>query len=83
MAISEKDLEIAVLEYTNNQFDLGDYLHEAIAIDVPFNPMPKTKINGDCTLCDKPANAGNVIYDENLSVEKKNPFLSLKNIKLN
>ncbi len=83
VAISEKDLEIAVLEYTNNQFDLGDYLHEAIAIDVPFNPMPKTKINGDCILCDKPANAGNIIYDENLSVEKKNPFLSLKNIKLN
>ena len=83
VAISEKDLETAVLEYENSQFDLGDYLHEAIAIDVPFNPMPKLKANGDCTLCDKPKNPGPVIYDEKLSVEKINPFQSLKNIKLN
>lgn len=83
VAISDKDLEIAVLEYTQNQFDLGDYLHEAIAIDIPFNPKPKTKPNGDCSLCDKPANPDNIIYDENLSVEKKNPFQSLKNLKLN
>ena len=83
VALTESDLSVAVLEYENNQFDVGDYLHEAIAIDVPFNPMPKTKPNGDCSLCDKPRNLDQVIYDEKLSVEKKNPFQSLKNIKLN
>ncbi len=83
VALSEKDLATAVLEYENNQFDLGEYLHEAIAIDVPFNPMPKAKPNGDCSLCDKPRNLDPVIYDEKLSVEKINPFQSLKNIKLN
>lgn len=83
VAITDTDDNIAVLEYLNNQFDLGDYLHEAIAIDVPFNPMPKTKPNGDCLLCDKPSSHSPIIYDENLSVEKKNPFASLKNIKLN
>ena len=83
VAISETDENIAVLEYTNHQFDLAEYLHEAIAIDVPFNPMPKTKPNGDCSLCDKPSHHSEIIYDENLSVEKINPFASLKNIKLN
>lgn len=83
VAITDADDGVAVLEYTNHQFDLADYLHEAIAIDVPFNPMPKTKPNGDCTLCDKPSNHSPIIYDENLGVEKINPFASLKNIKLN
>lgn len=83
VAISEKDLDVAVLEYSHNQFDLGDYLHEVIAIDIPFNPMPRPKANGDCSLCDKPSNVDQIIYDEKLSVEKKNPFQSLKSIKLN
>lgn len=88
VSINDDGDGVAVLEYVNSQFDLGDYLHEAIAIDVPFNPMPKTKPNGDCTLCDKPSNHSPVIYDENLGVEKTNPFallkdLKLKNIKLN
>ncbi len=83
VAISENDFDIAVLEYTNSQFDVGEYLHEAVAIDIPFNPMPKMKTNGDCSLCDKPSNLDNIIYDEKLSVEKINPFQSLKNIKLN
>ena len=83
VALSDRDLEVAVLEYVNGQFDVGDYLHEAIAIDIPFNPMPQKKPNGDCSLCDKPFSLDPIIYDEKLSVEKKNPFLTLKNIKLN
>ncbi|OFZ31982.1 MAG: hypothetical protein A2622_12160 [Bdellovibrionales bacterium RIFCSPHIGHO2_01_FULL_40_29] len=88
VAVSEADDGVSVIEYENSQFDLGDFLHESIAIDIPFNPMPPVKMNGDCSLCDKPKNRDAVIYDENLSVEKKNPFaglkdLKLKNIKLN
>lgn len=76
--------EASVVEYSNNQFDLGEYLHEAIAIDIPFAPMPETKANGDCILCDKPTPKTQLIYDENMSIERKvNPFESLKNIKLN
>ncbi|MFZ3229249.1 MAG: DUF177 domain-containing protein [Pseudobdellovibrio sp.] len=85
VAVSEDDHnDAAVVEYSNNQFDFGEYLHEAIAIDVPFAPMPETKPNGDCILCDRPANKSELIYDEKLSVEEKiSPFDSLKNIKLN
>lgn len=85
VAVSESDdNDAAVVEYEQNQFDVGEFLHEAIAIDVPFAPMPETKANGDCILCDRPANKTLLIYDENLSVEKKqSPFESLKNIKLN
>lgn len=85
VAVSESDdNDAAVVEYENNQFNVGDFLHETIAIDIPLAPMPETKANGDCVLCDKPANKSPLIYDENLSAEKKqNPFDSLKNIKLN
>jgi uncharacterized protein len=85
VAVSETDdNDAAVVEYENHQFDVGEFLHEAIAIDVPFAPMPETKPNGDCILCDKPANKSELIYDEKISVEKKiSPFDSLKNIKLN
>lgn len=84
VAISETEDDAAVVEYENGQFDVGEFLHEAIAIEVPFAPMPETKANGDCVLCDKPAHKTALIYDENLSEEtKRNPFESLKNIKLN
>lgn len=85
VAVSEtEDNDAAVVEYEQNQFDVGEFLHEMIAIDVPFAPMPETKANGDCILCDKPANKSQLIYDENLGAEtKQNPFESLKNIKLN
>ena len=85
VAISETDNnDAAVVEYENNQFDVSEFLHESIAIDVPFAPMPETKANGDCILCDKPASRTQLVYDEEMSVEKKiSPFESLKNIKLN
>lgn len=85
VAISEHDEnDAAVVEYEFNQFDVGEYLHETIAIDIPLAPMPDTKPNGDCVLCDRPAHKSELIYDEKISSEQKiNPFESLKNIKLN
>lgn len=70
------DESISVSEYSKQlQFDLGEFLHEAIAIEVPFNPC--------CKECSKSADKA-YIYDEKMGEENKpNPFHALKGIKLN
>lgn len=83
VSVSESEDDVDVIEYSNNQFDIAEYIHESVAIEIPFNPLPPSKLNGDCSICDKPLKGERVIYDENLGVEKTNPFASLKNIKLN
>jgi len=84
VAISEQDADNDVVEYENNQFDVGEFIHEAIALEVPFAPMPATKPNGDCTICERSPSKSKMLYDEKMSDETKtNPFESLKNIKLN
>lgn len=73
-----------VVEYVGVNFDLGEYLHEMIALEVPFNPKPTLKENGDCSVCLKPCGEIPFLYDEKLSVEvAENPFNALKGIKLN
>jgi uncharacterized protein len=69
---------------TNHSFNMGEYLHEQVAIALPFNPAPAEKANGDCSLCEKPV-AGMVFsYNEEMPPEKTdNPFVVLKNLKLN
>lgn len=73
--VSETD-EVSVTEYTKQQFDLGEYLHEVIALEVPFNPF--------CATCTKPENDKAFIYDEKMGEDSKpNPFQALKGIKIN
>lgn len=67
--------EVSVTEYHHEQLDLGEYLHEAIAIEIPFAPH--------CDKCQKKADEL-FIYDEKMGEEEKpNPFQALKGIKLN
>ncbi|MBC7420757.1 MAG: DUF177 domain-containing protein [Bdellovibrio sp.] len=82
--ISEESSAMSVINYKSSQIDLGDYVHEAIALDIPFNPAPSCTKSGECTLCHK--NFGNqpFIYDEKMGEEAKpNPFKALKDLKLN
>lgn len=73
---SEGEEEVSVSEYSNLQFDLGDFLHEAIALEIPYTPH--------CTNCSDPEKAKPYIYDEKMGEETKpNPFKALKGIKLN
>lgn len=71
------------LEYAENQnFDMGAYVHGAIAITIPFNPMPETNEKGDCGICGLNQKSHNFGYDEIMVDEKPNPFAVLKNLKL-
>ena len=70
------ETNVSVSEYSKQQFDLGEFVHEAIALEVPFNPY--------CVNCEKQNNAKPFIYDEKMGEEvKPNPFQALKGIKLN
>lgn len=83
--ISEKELDgPEVCEYSNNVFDMGEYLHEAIALAAPFNPVAPVDADGNHQSCNNPEKDQVVIYDEAMPQEdKKNPFSALKNLKLN
>lgn len=74
----------AVTEYEPNlTFDMGEYLHEQVAIALPFNPAPSEKANGDCSLCEKPVRGQLFRYNEEMPPEKTpKPFEVLKNLKI-
>ena len=77
------ETEISVSEYKNDVLEIGELIHEAIALSVPFNPKPDLKDDGSCTICDKLAQLGQFNYDENMgNVKKVNPFEALKDLKI-
>ncbi|MEK6772425.1 MAG: YceD family protein [Bdellovibrionota bacterium] len=73
-----------VAEYPSNfMFDIGEYLHEVVALAVPFNPSPEEDSMGNCRECKIPVHEKTFNYNEELPKEDKpNPFAVLKNIKL-
>lgn len=82
--ISEHDEHApSVSEYKGEVFDIGEFIHEAIALSVPFNPKPEQTEDGNCLFCLKTVPTSSFIYDEDISISQKiNPFLSLKDLKL-
>jgi uncharacterized protein len=74
-----------VSEYFGDVFDLGEYLHEAIAISIPFNPR-HDEGDPDCKVKFESASQDAFIYDEKMSTEgekKNSAFNVLKGLKLN
>lgn len=71
-----------VLEVEDEIFDVGEYLHEVVALAVPFNPAPPVQ-DGSCGLCKKAVKSEPFVYDEPMDGTKQNPFAALKTIKLN
>lgn len=67
--------EFSVCEYSQQQLDLGEYLHEAIAIEIPFTPY--------CDSCLSPDKSFH--YDEKMGEETKLTAFqkALKGLKLN
>ncbi|MBL7542393.1 MAG: DUF177 domain-containing protein [Bdellovibrionaceae bacterium] len=62
---------------------IGEYLHETIALNVPFNPAPEITEKGDCGDCG--LNVQTVIksYEEAPETdEATNPFAVLKSLKV-
>lgn len=74
----------SVVEYDSDEtFAMGEYLHEQIAIAVPFNPAPPVKEDGDCSLCERPVVGVSFNYEEELPEERpESPFSALKNLKI-
>lgn len=74
----------SVCEYgSDEQFDMGEYLHEQIAISVPFNPAPEETPEGDCRLCGIKVKGKTFGYTEEMPEEKpESPFAALKNLKI-
>lgn len=65
------------------KLNIGEYLHEAIALEVPYNPAPEVSATGDCSDCG--LNVQNLLksYEEKPSdLEETNPFAVLKGLKL-
>lgn len=73
----------SVIEYFDDAFEVGEYLHEAIAFSIPFNPRHEDK-DPACKTSFKSEASDVFMYDEKMGEEKKNnAFNVLKGIKLN
>lgn len=73
----------SVVECENLMFDVGDYIHELVGLQIPIKPVGETDDKGDCLVCGLNVETTNFGYDEALPAQKNNPFAALKNIKLN
>lgn len=71
-------------EYEDMAFDMGEYLHEVVALAIPFNPVGSKEDHGDCSFYDPAKKDQTVIYDDVMPAEEaKNPFAALKGVKIN
>ncbi|WP_413291530.1 YceD family protein [Bdellovibrio sp. HCB337] len=71
-------------EYDGMIFNMGEYVHEVVAINAPFNPAGPEDEKGDCSICGIHVRGENFGYNEEMPAEKpESPFAVLKNIKLN
>lgn len=76
------DQSLSVFFYEDPYFDLGEYLHEVIALEIPFNPKPKVDTNGRCGLCKVDVSTLPLKYEDPMEDEKKSPFDALKGLNL-
>ncbi len=78
--LKENDLE--VVEFKGHLFNMGEFVHEIIALAQPFNPAPDCDKSGKCVLCHKDASKTFSYEDPGFEKPEK-PFEALKNLKLN
>lgn len=69
------------VEYQGSQFNMGEYIHEAIGLSIPFKPVPPEDAKGNCTLCHKFVKDCDFSYEETMEEEKPSPFSQLKGLK--
>ncbi len=70
-------------EYEGQHFDMGEYLHEVVALSVPFNPKCPPQQDGKASTCEIPLEGQRFSPDEKMPSEgRQNPFAALKNMKL-
>lgn len=74
--------ELSTFEYHGNLFDVGEYLHEVVAISLPKVPAPPKDDKGRCAECKIPVGNQLFTYDEQME-EVTNPFGILESLKKN
>lgn len=71
-----------VAEYSGQQFDMGEYLHEVVALAEPSNPAPAVDAQENCTGCKISLKNHTFSYGDQVDLKAK-PFAGLKGIKIN
>lgn len=70
----------SVVEYSGSQFQMGEFLHEIVALAIPSFPAPAETKEGDCSTCLKKVRGQSFAYDEDIE-KKENPFNVLRTLK--
>lgn len=81
--LHEEDSGPSITEVENGQFNVGEFIHEFIGLQIPIRAVGETDEKGDCQPCGLNVETTDFGYNEDLPAEKNNPFDALKNIKLN
>lgn len=69
-------------EYQGHHFNVSEFFHELVAVNIPIIPAPPVDENEDCGECKISLKNHSFSMDEG-EVKPKNPFSALKGIKLN
>lgn len=89
--VSETLVDDSVLSQTstteyplNGEFDLGEFIHEMVALELPINPAPALDENDKCLDCGIDVSKEPLHFEEKNEVfeVKKSPFSVLKNLKI-
>jgi uncharacterized protein len=77
--------DVSAYEYEANHFDLGEFLHEVLALARPLAPQPEEDEKGSCILCCKTKEEIFALvqkpYEEDQDLKPPSPFDILKNLK--
>lgn len=74
--------EVSATEYKGSHFNAGEFIHEAIAFNSPFQAYPPETEKGDCSLCLKKVHGVSFSYEDSGFHEPVSPFASLKGLKI-
>lgn len=75
--------EASLIEFDGQHFDMAEYLHEIVALEIPFKPVPPEDEKGNCSLCHLNLKTHTFGYSDPELPKKESPFAALKNIKIN
>lgn len=71
----------SVAEYQGHHFNMGEYLHELVALSLPPVPAPPEDREGNCTTCHIQVRGKTFSYEEEIE-KKESPFAALRNWKV-
>lgn len=76
----------SIVEYFGHTFDLGEYLHEVVALGIPYIPAPALDEADNCSLCKIAVKKHSFTFEEKDNDSQRrppSPFDVLDKLKLN